>query len=186
MKADGVLVKKAKSGILNSKNDYIKRELSLFCNIEKGDLKQNLYFHEMTLSTVVISLFEDLEMILKNEPHELRANPEDGFGINITVEKRFVEAVKVLILYSLKYAASGSVIDIKCSISKIQIYIQGELQIPDGLVFHLQKLICGENIEEGIADRAVNMAAQIIYFSKATLDIEKCCSDSFKWNVSLG
>lgn len=183
MKENGVLVKKAKNSFSDKEKDFFAEYL--FALSDERNIKQNLHFQIITVSTIVISLFEELEIILQDKPYELRANPENGFESNIVVERRIVEAIKTLILCSFNYMASGAVIDIRCSVNEIQIYILSESQIADSLVLHLQRIICNEDAEEEMTDRVINVATQIIRFSRATLDIEKSCNDTIAWRISF-
>lgn len=185
MQENGVLVKKAQNRISNKGKDFCEENLFSLFDEEKEDVKQNLRFQIITVSTIVISLFEELEIILQDKPYELRANPENGFESNIVVERRLIEAIKTLILCSLKYMVSGTVIDIRCSVSKIQIYIQSENQISDSLVLYFQRIISDADAEEETIIRALNWAKQIICFSRATLDIEKSCDNTVAWKISF-
>lgn len=185
MEKCGVLVKRANNGISNEETDFLGRYLFLSESVKAGTAKPELQFQILTISTIVISLFEELETILKEEPYEIKANPENGFESNVVAEKRITEAIKSLILYSLRFAVPTVSIDIECSKSEIKICLQNGLQIPDTTVSYLKDVIRNEKGGEEMVDGVVNKAAQIIRFSRATLGVEKDNDNSLIWKISF-
>lgn len=185
MEKCGVLVKRANNEISNEETDFLGRYLFLSESVKAGTAKPELQFQILTISTIVISVFEELETILKEEPYAIKANPENGFESSVVAEKRITEAIKSLILYSLRFAVPTVSIDIECSKSEIKICLQNGLQIPDTTVSYLKDAIRNEKGGEKMTGEIINKAAQIIRFSRATLGVEKDNGNSLTWKISF-